>query len=89
MNSDEEMYSAENSDASEEEEDEEIDGDDDFVLSLDHDSACAVMKPEASDENELEDDFRYVVLTADQIVQHMSDCIREVNTVVQVVFDFN
>ena len=31
-----------------------------------------------------EEEYKYEVLTADEIVQHMVDCIRDVNTVVQV-----
>lgn len=31
-----------------------------------------------------EEDFQYEVLTADQIVQYMVQCIKEVNSVVQV-----
>lgn len=86
MNSDDEMYSAENSDSQEDEDDgDDIDVDDEYVMTLDHESACATMKTATGEEDELEDDFRYVVLTADQIVQHMIDCIREVNTVVQVI----
>jgi len=82
MNSDDEMYSAENSDGDED----DIDAEDDYVLTLDQESTDAVMKSVASEENELEEDFKHVVLTADQIVQHMTDCIGEVNTVVQVSF---
>lgn len=31
-----------------------------------------------------EEDYRYEVLTAEQILQHMVECIREVNEVIQV-----
>lgn len=31
-----------------------------------------------------EDDFHFEVITADDIVQHMVDCIKDVNSVVQV-----
>lgn len=31
-----------------------------------------------------EDDFHFEVITADEIVHHMVDCIKEVNTVAQV-----
>ena len=31
-----------------------------------------------------DDEFPYEVLTADQLVQYMADCIKDVNTVVQV-----
>ena len=87
MNSDDEMYSAENSDSHEEEDEDgdDVDIDDEYVMTLDHESACATMQNVAGEDEELEEDFRYVVLSADQIVQHMSQCIREVNTVVQVV----
>ena len=84
MNSDDEMYSAENSDGEGEDEGDDLDADDDYVMTLDQESANAVMKSVASEENELEEGFGHVVLTADQIVQHMTDCIAEVNTVVQV-----
>ena len=41
--------------------------------------------PEASSsERRDDDDFAYEVLTADQIVEFMVDCIKEVNAVVQV-----
>lgn len=33
---------------------------------------------------EQEEDYRYEVLTAEQILQHMVECIREVNEVIQV-----
>lgn len=33
---------------------------------------------------EEDDDYRYEVLTAEQILQHMVECIREVNEVIQV-----
>ena len=36
-----------------------------------------------AEKNDMED-FPFEVLTADQIVKHMVDCIREVNAVVQV-----
>lgn len=34
--------------------------------------------------HEQEEDYRYEVLTAEQILQHMVECIREVNEVIQV-----
>lgn len=34
------------------------------------------------------DDFPFEVLSTDNIVQHMIDCIKEVNTVLQVSTDF-
>ena len=44
------------------------------------------MEPEAStSEFKREgDDFQYDVMTADQLVQHMVDSIKEVNSVIQV-----
>jgi ariadne-1 len=87
MNSDDEMYSAENSDSHEEEDEgDDVDVDDEYVMTLDHESASAIMKTAAGEDDEFEDDFRYSVLTADQIVQHMRDCVKEVNTVVQVIY---
>lgn len=42
--------------------------------------------PESSiNEARDEDDFTYEVLTADQIVEFMVECIKEVNAVVQVI----
>ncbi|KAF5894210.1 E3 ubiquitin-protein ligase ARIH1, partial [Clarias magur] len=37
-----------------------------------------------ADRDEEEEDYRYEVLTAEQILQHMVECIREVNEVIQV-----
>ncbi|XP_023232654.1 E3 ubiquitin-protein ligase arih1-like isoform X2 [Centruroides sculpturatus] len=37
----------------------------------------------SKDKMDIEEEFVYEVLTTEQIVQHMIDCIREVNTVVQ------
>lgn len=39
----------------------------------------------SAQEKQEEEDFQYEVLTADQIVQYMVDCIKEVNSVVQVL----
>ena len=46
------------------------------------------MEPEASSTHPKydEEEFPYQVLTADDIVQHMVDCIKEVNGVVQVIY---
>ncbi|XP_067120275.1 E3 ubiquitin-protein ligase arih1-like [Centruroides vittatus] len=38
----------------------------------------------SKDKMDIEEEFVYEVLTTEQIVQHMIDCIREVNTVVQI-----
>ncbi|XP_067665164.1 E3 ubiquitin-protein ligase arih1-like [Haliotis asinina] len=38
----------------------------------------------SAQEKQEEEDFQYEVLTADQIVQYMVDCIKEVNSVVQI-----
>jgi hypothetical protein len=84
MNSDDEMYSIENSDSAEEENDD--DEDDDYVMSLDQEPAGAAMKSPRNEEENSEEDFPFDVLTTDQIVQHMADSIKEVNTVVQVDF---
>lgn len=56
------------------------DNDDEDELPMD-------MEPPESSTNERreEDDFSYEVLTADQIVEFMVDCIKEVNAVVQVL----
>lgn len=44
------------------------------------------MEPEASTNHPKhdEEEFPFQVLTADEIVKHMVDCIKEVNSVVQV-----
>lgn len=55
----------------------ESSGDDvDFVMDVDvrHDR----------DKNQDVDEFPFEVLSSDDIVQHMIDCIKEVNTVLQV-----
>lgn len=53
-------------------------GEDDFVMDVD--------MPNSKGQQEKEDpfDYPYEVLTTDEIVQHMTDCIKEVNTVVEV-----
>lgn len=51
-------------------------GDDDFPMEVDMN--CA---KERQTEPE---DYPYEVLTTEEIVQHMVDCIKEVNTVVEV-----
>lgn len=51
-------------------------GDDDFAMEVD-------MHNNKERQTEL-DDYIYEVLTTDQIVQHMVDSIKDVNTVVEV-----
>lgn len=50
-------------------------GEDDFPLDIDMNTKDHQNEPE---------DYPYDVLTTEEIVQHMIDCIKEVNTVVQV-----
>lgn len=51
----------------------------------DEDELSISLEPESSSREKLEtEEFHYEVLSTEQIVQHMVDCIREVNTVVQV-----
>lgn len=40
--------------------------------------------PHLKEKMELDEEFPFEVLTTEKIVEHMIDCIREVNTVVQV-----
>lgn len=72
------MFSA-NSDSPEEDEDE----DDEYSPTLSPGYAAAAAKS-VRDDDTSDDDFPYEVLTADELVKHMVDCIKEVNTVVQV-----
>ena len=60
-----------------EESDHEMDDEDDDFVDMD---------PEAGSTQEKHDveEFPYEVLTTEQIVQHMVDCIKEVNAVVEV-----
>ena len=83
MNSDDEMYSAENSDSCEED-DAEDDIDDEYVMTLDQDAAASLLQASVGDDDDPEDRYDYEVLSPDQIVKYMVKCIREVNTVVQV-----
>lgn len=53
-------------------------GDEDFAMEVDINSSR-----ERQADN---DDYPYEVLTTEQIVQHMVDCIKEVNTVVEVIY---
>lgn len=52
-------------------------GEDDFVMDVD---------PQFGSNNKQQDpdDYPFEVLTTDQIVAHMTDCIKEVNSVVEV-----
>jgi ariadne-1 len=51
-------------------------GDDDFAMDVDINNA--------KDRQTEPDDYPYEVLTTEEIVQHMIDCIKDVNTVVEV-----
>lgn len=58
--------------------DEDQDDDDDFVeMGMEPDTST-------SHERRAGEPFQFEILTTDQIVQHMVDCIKEVNTVIQV-----
>jgi len=72
------MFSA-NSDSPEEDDDE----DDEYSPTLSPGNAAAAARA-MHDDDTGDDDFPYEVLTADELVQHMVDCIKQVNTVVQV-----
>lgn len=54
-------------------------GEDDFPLDIDMNTKDHQNEPE---------EYPYEVLTTEEIVQHMIDCIKDVNTVVQVNFTF-
>lgn len=46
---------------------------------------CLCLDPESTVRDRIElDEFKYEVLTTEEIVQHMVDCIKEVNVIVQV-----
>lgn len=51
-------------------------GEDDFPMEVDMNTA--------KDRQNEPEDYPFEVLTTEEIVQHMVDCIREVNTVVEV-----
>lgn len=52
----------------------------------DEDELSISLEPESTSREKLEtEEFHFEVLSTEQIVQHMVDCIREVNTVVQVL----
>ena len=63
-----------------EEEDESMEG------GSDDDHMDMVMEPEVSSTtyDTQDEEFPHQVLTPDMIVQHMIDCIKEVNTVVEI-----
>lgn len=63
-------------DDSDQMEDDEDDQDDFVDIGMDPEPTSAKHKNE--------EEFPYEVLTTEQIVRHMVDCIKEVNTVVQV-----
>lgn len=50
----------------------------------DDDCLCLDQESTGRDKLELEDEFQYEVLTTEEIVQHMVDCIREVNVIVEI-----
>lgn len=53
----------------------------------DEDELSISLEPESTSREKLEtEEFHFDVLSTEQIVQHMVDCIREVNTVVQVLY---
>lgn len=92
--SEEEMFSAP-SDSPEEEDDYEDPGEysqrlspgdtDEYVDTLSPGYTAAAASPTAScDYGVGNDEFPYEVLSADQLVQQMVDCIKDVNTIVQV-----
>ena len=45
-------------------------------------------EPSSTTEKHDTDDFQYDILTADEIVQHMVDCIKDVNSVIQVSYQY-
>lgn len=55
--------------------------DDDFPMPMEE----AEPGVSAQDKIDYVDDFQYEVLTPEKIVQHMVDCIKEVNQVVEVL----
>ncbi|KAK2154253.1 hypothetical protein LSH36_273g03080 [Paralvinella palmiformis] len=73
MDSEDDMLYEDDSDQMDDDEDDQ----DDFVdIGMDPEPTSAKHKNE--------EDFPYEVLTTEQIVRHMVDCIKEVNTVVQI-----
>ena len=76
MDDDEMLY---DNDSGNEESDMEDDDDDDNFVDIGVD-----VEPSSAQEKHEVEDFPYEVLTPDYIVQHMVDCIKEVNAVVEV-----
>ena len=64
-------------DEDDEDEDDDDDVEEDYVMNLEPEPTSSLPKS-------FEEEYHYEVLTADQLVKHMIDCIKEVNTVVQV-----
>jgi len=79
MQSEDETFSAV-SDSPEEDDDDA----DEYLQTLSPGYAVAAATKSVCDYDTGDDDFPYEVLTADELVQHMVDCIKDVNTVVQV-----
>jgi hypothetical protein len=79
--SDEDMLSMDDDylDESENEEDME-DADEEDIITIEHEV------PNVEGPRVVEDDYRYDILTGDQVVQLMQDIIRDVNVVVEVKF---
>uniref|UniRef100_A0A1L8DSV2 RBR-type E3 ubiquitin transferase n=1 Tax=Nyssomyia neivai TaxID=330878 RepID=A0A1L8DSV2_9DIPT len=71
MDSDEESFDNDNVDSGN-----VSSGDDDFAMEVDMNSS--------KDRQSEQEDYPYEVLTTEEIVQHMVDCIRDVNTVVEI-----
>lgn len=89
MESDPEILYNESEEEEEEDEDdsgnESSGGDDDDGLSVALLDSEPVVSANMSGGDRMEDDdFPFEVLTTEQIMQHMQDCIREVNNVVQL-----
>ena len=59
------------------------DPDEDDIIALEQE-VVSVQGPKVAD-----DDYRYDILTGDQVVEFMQDTIRDVNSVVQVIFSLS
>lgn len=79
MDSDDGLFNL--SDSGNESSDEEDDG---LSVALDAEPMTSSVK----ERMDIDEEFPFEVLTTEKIVEHMIDCIREVNTVVQVVLSF-
>lgn len=78
MDQEYDMFEEDSENEVEDEDEEEEEEEDDFVdMGMDAEASGTHPKHD-------EEDFPFQVLTADEIVKHMVDCIKEVNTVVQV-----